>query len=145
MGFEGLDTTAPGLDFFYVRMNGTGAYTIDNLYSQFNYQNHENELDSQVEAFIANYEKQDDVVQLCNDVQTRYEAALKADADLKNMIDVTIPQALEEWVAQITGGAGQTGEAQTPPADGGQTPAEDPAQTPAEDPAQTPAEGTQPQ
>lgn len=124
MGFEGLTTTAPGLDFFYVRMNGTGAYAIDNLYSQFNYQNRENELDSQVEAFIANYEKQDDVVQLCNDVQTRYEAALKADADLKNMIDVTIPQALEEWVTQITGGAGQTGDAQTPPADSGQTPAE---------------------
>ena len=32
--FTGVDTTAPGLDFFYVRTNDDGSLYIDNLYSQ---------------------------------------------------------------------------------------------------------------
>ena len=39
--FTGVDTTAPGLDFFYVRTNDDGTLYIDNLYSQYNLANQE--------------------------------------------------------------------------------------------------------
>ena len=42
--FTGVDTTAPGLDFFYVRTNDDGSLYIDNLYSQYNLANQENAL-----------------------------------------------------------------------------------------------------
>ncbi len=103
MQFEGIQTSAPGLDFFYVRTNENGAYYIDNLYSQFNLQNREVELDSQIEEYIGVYESQADMVQLCTDVQTRYEQALAADADLLNMVDVTIKEAVQSWATQIAG------------------------------------------
>lgn len=112
MQFEGIQTSAPGLDFFYVRTNENGAYYIDNLYSQFNLQNREVELDSQIEEYIGVYEIQADMLQLCTDVQTRYEEALAADADLLNMVDVTIKEAVQSWVTQIAGSE-QNGEEQT--------------------------------
>lgn len=103
MRFENVETMAPGLDFFYVRTNEDGSYYIDNLYSQFNLQNRELELDSQVEAFIENYESQEDMQVLCIDVQSKYDEALAADETLKDTIENVIPQAIQTWVAEITG------------------------------------------
>lgn len=123
MGFEGLEAKAPGLDFFYARKDENGVYTIDNLYSQFNYQNRVQELDTQIEAFIADYETQQDVVQVCAEVQTRYEEAVAADAALKEMIDVTIPAALQTWVNQLPADTDQTDDTQTTPDDTQTTPA----------------------
>ena len=117
MRFEGAETTAPGLDFFYVRTNEDGAFYIDNLYSQFNLANRELELDSQVDAFIEAYGEQADVQALQNDVQQRYDAALANDAALNTIAMENLPQALRTWSASVIS-----------PTDGGQTSTGDTAQ-----------------
>ena len=48
MKFKGVETTAPGLDFFYVRTDETGKPYIDNAYSQFNQSNMENSTQADV-------------------------------------------------------------------------------------------------
>ena len=99
--FEGVETLAPGLDFFYVRTNEDGTLYIDNLYSQYNMRQNENALDTSVEALINEYEKQADVIALLQDVQQKYESTVASDEALANMITVTIPNAISEWVATI--------------------------------------------
>lgn len=99
--FTGVDTTAPGLDFFYVRTNDDGALYIDNLYSQYNLANQENALDTSVQSLIYEFENNSDVMELQNEIQTRYDNALAADSNLSVMIQTTIPGAISEWVAQV--------------------------------------------
>ena len=99
--FTGVDTTAPGLDFFYVRTNDDGTLYIDNLYSQYNLANQENALDTSVQSLIGQFESESDVVELQSEVQTRYDEALTADENLANMIQTTIPAAIKDWVSQV--------------------------------------------
>ena len=82
------DTTAPGLDFFYVRTNDDGTLYIDNLYSQYNLANQENALDTSVQSLIGQFESESDVVELQSEVQTRYDEALAADAVSYTHLDV---------------------------------------------------------
>ena len=125
--FEGVETLAPGLDSFYIRRNDSGAYYIDNLYSRFNCDTAEQEQDSQVEAFITSFDNREEVVKLCAEVQTRFDAAMASDATLNAMVTTTLPQAIQAWNPGITPAApNQTVEGTQPP-----------------DPNQ-PAEGTQP-
>lgn len=109
MSFEDAETSAPGLDFFYVKKNTEGVFYIDNLYSQFNLQNQEQALDSQVEEFIEEYEQQEDMLLLCDDVESRYAEVMTADEKLKNIAETVIPEAIQKWVAEITGTAAQEG------------------------------------
>ena len=95
--FTGVDTTAPGLDFFYVRTNDKGQVYIDNIYSSFNLNYQENPLDDTIRQLITDYEAGEDVIALQANVQTRYEEAVAKDADLKNMIETTITNAINEW------------------------------------------------
>lgn len=134
--YAGIETTMSTLSSFYVRQNESGGYYIDNLYSSFNWELQELEMDSQVRDFIIAYEQQEDVKQLIAAVQEKIDAVLEADAALKTMSEVTIPQAIQAWVAQVTGGTeGNAPEETTPPAeeptDTEQTP-EEPADTPDE-------------
>lgn len=99
--FTGVDTSAPGLDFFYVRTNEEGALYIDNLYCQYNLANQENALDTSIQTLIHEFENQEDVIALQSDVQTRYDAAVNADANLSTMIYTTIPNAITGWVSQL--------------------------------------------
>lgn len=99
--FTGVDTTAPGLDFFYVRTNDDGSLYIDNLYSQYNLANQENALDTSIQNLIGQFESESDVVELQSEVQTRYDEALAADENLTNMIQTTIPAAIKDWVSQM--------------------------------------------
>ena len=99
--FTGVDTTAPGLDFFYVRTNDDGTLYIDNLYSQYNLANQENALDTSVQSLIGQFESESDVMALQSEVQTRYDEALAADENLTNMIQTTIPAAIKDWVSQM--------------------------------------------
>lgn len=105
--FTGITTAAPGLDFFYVRKNESGVYYIDNRYSQFNLQNRKLEMDSQVEAFIEDYEAQEDVKTLCTDIETQYGTALAADENLKQLVEVTIQEAINDWLEQLADASGQ--------------------------------------
>lgn len=137
--YAGIETTAPDLSSFYVRQNESGGYYIDNLYSSFNWMVKELEMDEQVRDFIVAYEEQEDVMQLVASVQEKIDAAHEADAALKTMSEVTIPQAIQAWVAQVTGGMGSNEPEDTTP------PAEEPTdteQTP-EEPADTPDENQQ--
>lgn len=99
--FTGVDTTAPGLDFFYVRTNDDGSLYIDNLYSQYNLANQENALDTSIQSLIGQFESESDVMALQSEVQTRYDEALAADENLTNMIQTTIPAAIKDWVSQM--------------------------------------------
>lgn len=135
MSFEGAASTAPGLEFFYVRTNEAGAYYIDNLYSQFNLRNRELELDSQVTAFISAYEQQEDFVKLSSEIQQKYEEALAADEALNTIANQTVPEVLKNWESGLGNGDGIV----TPENPEGQVAAENPEQTgPGEAPAENP-------
>lgn len=100
--FAGVDTPAPGLDFFYVRTNEEGMLYIDNLYSQYNLANQENALDTSIQNMIYNFESQEDFLAIESDVQTRYNTAVETDANLSTMIYTTVPNAINNWVTQVT-------------------------------------------
>lgn len=100
--FAGVDTPAPGLDFFYVRTNEEGMLYIDNLYSQYNLANQENALDTSIQNMIYNFESQEDFLSIESDVQTRYNVAVESDANLSTMIYTTVPNAINNWVTQVT-------------------------------------------
>lgn len=119
--FTGVDTTAPGLDFFYVRTNDDGSLYIDNLYSQYNLANQENALDTSIQNLIGQFESESDVMALQSEVQTRYDEALAADENLTNMIQTTIPAAIKDWVSQM---AAQAATEQTEAAEATEQPQE---------------------
>lgn len=137
MKFVGVDTLAPGLDFFYVRTNPDGSLYIDNLYSQYNYANQENALDANIQSLITQFEQEDDVVALQQDVQAKYESALAADPNLSNMISTTLKDAIASWVTSVTTQSTETTETETPQEETPQeeTPQED---TPQEETPQEP-------
>lgn len=103
--FKDIETTAPGLDFFYVKTDEAGNLFIDNLYSQFNMSEQEQTLDTNVSSMIEEFEQQEDVIALQTDVQTKYDAAITADEKLKEMVQTTIPGAISTWVADAKAAA----------------------------------------
>lgn len=120
MKFKGVETTAPGLDFFYVRTDETGKPYIDNAYSQFNQSNMENSTQADVQALINEFEQADDVVALQQEIQQKYDQAIASDGQLAAMANETIPNAITAWVESLT----QAG------ADSQDQPADDAAQQP---------------
>ncbi len=134
--FTGVDTLAPGLDFFYVRVKEDGSYYIDNLYSQYNLANQENALDADIQNLISQFEQEEDVVALQQDVQAKYESALASDENLSTMVTSTIQDAIAAWVSSVTTPATEETEQPTEETPAEETPAEE---TPAEE---TPAEET---
>ena len=99
--FMGVDTAAPGLYFFYVRTNEDGSLYIDNLYSEYNLSRQESALDTSVRNLITNFYNSDDVIELQNDIQQKYDAALSNDENLLNLCATTIPNAISEWRSTI--------------------------------------------
>ena len=99
-------------------------------------------LDDNVKKLIDKFEKQDDVVALLADVQSKYETALSADANLATMANTTLADAYNAWAATINSSApaaeaDTTAQAETPATE---APAAEPvpeAETPA---AETPAD-----
>lgn len=136
--FMGVDTPAPGLYFFYVRTNDDGSLYIDNLYSEYNLSRQESALDTSIRNLITNFYNSDDVIELQNDIQQKYEAALSTDENLLNLCATTIPNAITEWRNTIVADATESTEEvpATEEVPVTETPAEE---TPAEE---TPAEET---
>ena len=89
--FMGVETPAPGLYFFYVRTNDDGSLYIDNLYSEYTLSRQESALDTSVRNLITDFYNSDDVIELQNDIQQKYEAALSTDENLLNLCATTIP------------------------------------------------------
>ena len=141
--FMGVETPAPGLYFFYVRTNDDGSLYIDNLYSEYNLSRQESALDTSIRNLITNFYNSDDVIELQNDIQQKYEAALSTDENLLNLCATTIPNAIPEWRNTIVADATESTE-EVPATDevpATETPAEE---TPTDEiPAEeTPAEQT---
>lgn len=99
--FYGIDTLAPGLDFFYVEKSTDGTYKINNLYSNYNRERVENEIDPNVYSVYVMYGQQEDVKVIREEVQGRYQEALNADPNLVNMLTTTFPTAVENWKQQV--------------------------------------------
>lgn len=95
--FKDVETTAPGLETFYVRPDENGKLYIDNVYGQFNAKTKEVDVDDEVAEFLNEFNKQPDVVALQTDVETRYESALASDEKLRTMVEQTIPDAITVW------------------------------------------------
>jgi len=113
MKFEGVETLAPGLDFFYVRTNEDGSLYIDNSYSEYNMKNNDNPLDMNVHNLIKEHEQQADLIALLSDTTTKFNAAIEADTGLYTMVNETIPAATAAWMADIMQGI-ETPEVDTP-------------------------------
>ncbi|MDD6038046.1 MAG: SH3 domain-containing protein [bacterium] len=108
MKFKDVATAAPGLDFFYIRTDETGKLYIDNAYSQFNQSNMETSTQADVQALINEFEHEEDVVALQQEVQQKYENAVIADPDLNTMATETIPNVITTWVKSLSAAEEQT-------------------------------------
>lgn len=100
--FYGVDTVAPGLEFYYVETDKDGKLFINNLYSSYNLGRGENELDPSIYSIIIKYEKQEDVVALQKQIETAYSDAVASDVNLATMLTSTIPTAMNTWVNSLT-------------------------------------------
>lgn len=134
--FAGVDTAAPGLDFFYIRTNEQGQLYIDNLYSTYNLTNKENALDTSVQSLVMEFEKEEDVIALQKEVQGRFDTAVAADENLSNMISATLPDAINNWLLAISNQTTEAPAESTEVAEG--TEAEEPTTEAAEDQEETP-------
>lgn len=95
--FKGIQTSAAGLDFFYISTDKNGKLYINNLYSNFNTNNNENEMNEKVVQLIAAFEQQDDVQALQADIQQKFNAAMIKDEDLNTFLSSTLPDATKKW------------------------------------------------
>ena len=95
--FKGVDTPAPGMDFFYVERDGKGNLYINNVYSSYNFNFLDEDLDANLYSLILNYEKSDDVVALQQQVQAKYDEAVASDEKLANMVGGTLRSAMTKW------------------------------------------------
>ena len=121
--FYGVETMAPGLDFFYVETKDDGSLYINNLYSPYNLNRTENTLDPNVYAVILQFGQQEDAIALRDQVKSAYSEAVASDVDLATMLSTTIPNAMTAWMESVITPAENTeaGETQTeePAADDG--------------------------
>lgn len=105
MKFPGIDTTVPSMETFYLRTNDKDKLYIDNLYSTFNYvATQETEVDASVSAYIEEYQKQEDFINLSKEIETKSQEAVAADAVLaeyiNNLSNTVIPQWLTNYKAE---------------------------------------------
>ena len=98
--FAGVDTPAPGLDFFYVETDENDTIFINNRYCQYNSLMKEEDVDSDIQTMIREFEAQEDVILLQNDVEERYQAAVMSDTKLADLISTTIHDAYASWAAR---------------------------------------------
>lgn len=113
--FYGVETMAPGLDFFYVETKDDGSLYINNLYSPYNLNRTENTLDPNVYAVILQFGQQEDAIALRDQVKSAYSEAVASDVDLATMLSTTIPNAMTAWMESVITPAENTeaGETQT--------------------------------
>jgi hypothetical protein len=100
--FYNVETTAPGLDFFYVETAEDGSLYINNLYSSYNLSRTENDLDPSIYAVILKFEQQEDSAELRENVENAYAEAVASDVDLATMLSTTIPNAMTAWMDSLT-------------------------------------------
>lgn len=99
--FEGVDTLAPGLDFFYVRTNEDGTLYIDNSYSEYNMKNNDNPLDMNIYNLIKEHEQTEELVALLSETTAEFQTAIASDESLNVVVNETIPAAISGWMAEL--------------------------------------------
>ena len=104
MKFKGVETLAPGVASFYVRTNEAGTFYIDNSYSEYNMKYNDNPLDVNIHNLLKEHEQNEDVIALLSDTTAKYNAAIATDANLKTMLNETIPAAMSAWMAELVSG-----------------------------------------
>lgn len=127
--YNGIDTPAPGLDFFYVCSNEDGTYYINNLYSSYNMGTNENAMDPSVVSLITTLEQQDDLNALMVDVEERFNTAVASDENLSTFYNNTLPAETKSWSENYTAATEAATQAQ---ADAEAAAAEEAAQAEAE-------------
>jgi hypothetical protein len=126
--FYDAETAAPGLDFFYVETDENGALYINNLYSGYNRERMEEDMDPDVYAAYVQYRQQDDLQVLREEVQQRYQDALSTDVNLVNMLSTVFPEAVDNWkntVLASADGEDQTEAAESTEAESTESPSEE--------------------
>lgn len=98
--FKDIKTSAPGLDFFYLKTTEDGRLYMDNLYSQFNMQVEEYAMDEKVSALIEKYEQQEQVLDLQKVVQGEYDKAINGDDELSKMVNTTVQGEIGKWLSK---------------------------------------------
>lgn len=109
--FKNIKTEAPGLDFFYVKTDKKGTLYIDNIYSNFNTNYSEYEMDTKIVKLIATFEEQDDLKNLQTKVQKEFNAAMVKDEDLNTFLSSTLANATSTWANQYDQEAAKAEEA----------------------------------
>ena len=98
INFSGMDKSTPGLDFFYVETDEEdGSLYINNLYSTYNLNNSENQVDPYVTSLIEEFEQQPDVLRLQARVQAEFNDAMENDQALKTFFDETLQTEVSDW------------------------------------------------
>ena len=98
--YKGIDTPAPGLDFFYVEADTDGNLYINNLYGSFNQTNEILSMDPDVEQLIVTFEQESDVLALQAEIQEAYNQAVAGDSLLSSLINETLQSAFIDWNTQ---------------------------------------------
>lgn len=111
--FYGVDTPAPGMDFLYVERDGKGNLYVNNVYSSYNFNFMEHELDDNLYSLILSYRKSDEVVALQQEVQARFDEAVKSDEKLADMVGGTLRDAMSKWMESIADTSQSSTETQT--------------------------------
>lgn len=96
--YKNLKIVAPGLDFFYIEKRD-GKYHINNLYSTFNNQNGELDVDPTIIAMIAAFEQQEDVLMLESEVSQAFSRISLEDKDFNVYFTKTLPEVVTDWAA----------------------------------------------
>lgn len=103
--FANEDTPVPGMTALYVCTNEDGSYYI-----------HDGELDDAVADYLAEISAQDDVIELNNKVQVRYNEAINADAQLAAYLEQMtkdVKAAVGEELAATEAESTQSAEGET--------------------------------
>lgn len=93
---KGIETPAPALNTFVVYKNDSGEYYI-----------YEGDLDDNTFHYFQELSKQDDVTNLCNIVQAKYNEAIEKDEQLKTFME-EFPQIVKDEVAKALAEMEQT-------------------------------------
>ena len=94
-----IDTTAPGLNFFYVETNEEGKLYINNLYGSFNQNNNIFEMGTEVSDLISAFIRRQDLLDMEAEITDAYNKALASDDKLNAFFADTLPAAHKQWHA----------------------------------------------
>ena len=91
-------TEVPEIFYFYIRIDDSGMYIIDNLYSDFNRSYMVAAMDADIYASFTEYLNTESVQETASTVSANQESALSADADLKSGYE-ELQSAIASWVS----------------------------------------------